>query len=348
MNNSRKIIFLILSICLATIVGKTQEIRGADMDFVHTSTLSYQINVDLYFSTNQEVDRPFITLFFGDGFQDTAWLNNQENIYLDIWKLSYDVEHEYLGAGNFSIWLLDSIPMPEVNNYDYQEGDLFLFYGDLLVHTTPIGQNGSPYFTNDQSDVSFNDGIWRHQMELENPDGENMLAGFTDFPYFAYPGFTLPNTTDTFSLDTATFEVVWDRPYQPGKYLLPIFVLDYLPTGPSSLIPLTKAHRFIIIDIKEEDIVASNISQSEPETYFSLSPNPANNGTVVQFFSYDQSQVQLNLLDVNGRSLRSYITFAKEGLNQKEIDLIGIPPGIYLLSLQTEKGNLKTKKIVVL
>jgi hypothetical protein len=49
---------------------------------------------------------------------------------------------------------------------------------------------------------------------------------------------------------------------------------------------------------------------------------------------------QIELFDLNGRHVKTYKA------NERELSLKGLPPGQYLLELNTDKGKV-TKKVIV-
>jgi hypothetical protein len=328
--------------------SQAQEIRGADMDFARLSNFHYRINISLYFLSEQEVDRPFLRISFGDGIQDTVWLNTQQNIAQNVWKLNYQMEHVYPSFGNFNVAILDSIPLPEIKNYDYQEGDLFRFSGFLLIHFSQVSTNEPPVFLNLQTETYFEEGKWHHQVEVDNPDGDKIRCFFNDFndlPIGPYLDLNLPQSSDTFLVNDNTCELTWDKPIEPGKYLIPVFVQDYLQTGPNNFLALARCHRVMIVDVKEEDIISSTVSlPSSNNFHFSISPNPVIDILNINFERLPKTTTSIRLYNLLGQEL---LYKSLTGTIQEQIDLSLFENGIYLVVLEDNGNVIGSQKIIV-
>jgi hypothetical protein len=76
---------------------------------------------------------------------------------------------------------------------------------------------------------------------------------------------------------------------------------------------------------------------------FNVYPNPVAGFLQVEIQGFiDETELYATISDLNGKLIRDFRLSCNKGLN-----LRGIAPGIYLLSLRTEKNYLTTKKIIV-
>ncbi|NVO02253.1 MAG: M4 family metallopeptidase [Bacteroidetes bacterium] len=77
----------------------------------------------------------------------------------------------------------------------------------------------------------------------------------------------------------------------------------------------------------------------------SVSPNPSNGLFNLQFDAIKNTNVEIQVLDVLGRSIRNENYNATAGLNRMAIDLGVQPKGVYFLRLQSPNGSV-VKKII--
>ena len=80
-------------------------------------------------------------------------------------------------------------------------------------------------------------------------------------------------------------------------------------------------------------------------TNFILFPNPTNSEINVQFESLFSQKIDIEILDIVGRSLKTTRFEAAEGINNIKIDFKDLPKGLYFLKTQFE-GKTAVEKII--
>jgi hypothetical protein len=80
--------------------------------------------------------------------------------------------------------------------------------------------------------------------------------------------------------------------------------------------------------------------------HFNLFPNPASSKVTVEFESGSRVPYIIDLADLTGRKLFSCHGEATMGENNRELNLEGIAPGIYLVTLILD-GKKEQKKLVL-
>ncbi|MBV6442853.1 MAG: hypothetical protein EPGJADBJ_04579 [Saprospiraceae bacterium] len=107
----------------------------------------------------------------------------------------------------------------------------------------------------------------------------------------------------------------------------------------------------------DEDIVLDStlLSTAVPfvpdgggEIAFSVFPNPVSGRAVVEFEISETADIQASILDLNGRSLK---TFAEKrdlapGIYRETADLSDLPPGVYVARIHTSNGKCGVVKVV--
>lgn len=74
----------------------------------------------------------------------------------------------------------------------------------------------------------------------------------------------------------------------------------------------------------------------------SLYPNPTREGNNAKFnmAGLEKGPLQISILNINGRQLKSYSIFSTDGTIQVQIDTHGLAPGNYIIHCQNDKGEL--------
>jgi hypothetical protein len=75
-----------------------------------------------------------------------------------------------------------------------------------------------------------------------------------------------------------------------------------------------------------------------------LFPNPASDFVKLELGDLAGTAVSGKLIDLNGRILRDF--FIEEGLNQFRLERGDIPPGVYLINLETEDGRAASGRLL--
>jgi len=79
---------------------------------------------------------------------------------------------------------------------------------------------------------------------------------------------------------------------------------------------------------------------------FQLYPNPASDKVTLRFSSASGSRVIFSVLTADGRVMKEMGWEASAGKNTKELDITGLPAGIYLVQLVSEEGTAVTKLVI--
>jgi len=78
----------------------------------------------------------------------------------------------------------------------------------------------------------------------------------------------------------------------------------------------------------------------------SLTPNPAGTYTVMRMMEGETMNMTVSISDMTGKQIYSDHFTATKGSIEKTIDLTGFKPGMYFLTLGTDKGRISRKLIV--
>ena len=93
-----------------------------------------------------------------------------------------------------------------------------------------------------------------------------------------------------------------------------------------------------------EPVIPADESSLEMLTTF---PNPTTGKATLSFTSARADRIRLSVVDLLGKTIISQDLEAVEGFNSNEIDLENAGKGIYILSIQTSEGEIRTRRIIV-
>lgn len=91
-----------------------------------------------------------------------------------------------------------------------------------------------------------------------------------------------------------------------------------------------------------------SIDSDKPQPKMSVFPNPAQDFVTVEFSLPLADHLEINLLDLQGRVIKSFYDFDpyQEGNMRFSFDMSPLAAGTYLLNIRTEKGVVLNKKLV--
>jgi hypothetical protein len=76
-------------------------------------------------------------------------------------------------------------------------------------------------------------------------------------------------------------------------------------------------------------------------------PNPVSSSATIQFSIPHSSEVKIELFDLQGRKIQTIAEGNyRSGNHQLEFEIENLPPGIYLLQLQTDSG-IESQKLII-
>lgn len=101
-----------------------------------------------------------------------------------------------------------------------------------------------------------------------------------------------------------------------------------------------------VMEPQTEDFQFVGIEELFEDGDLSVFPNPAKDKINLSFNLKENSKIDLSLNDISGKRLLYKTYNAKEGNNQLNFDVSNLSKGIYILNIQTVKGNINYKVVI--
>ena len=327
----KKTIFLLI-VLLSNVTCFAGLYRAGEITYKHISGLTYEIKVTTYTDIVDTNGVPQIIIEFGDGTIDTIFRTGTTFIpsYESV-KNTYLCQHTYSGQGTYIISFADTFRTAGVNNIP-DSGNKGICIKSLININPFLGINNSPDFLTIPLDQAFSFYPFTYNPIAVESDGDSLsykLMICRDENCADIAGYSYPPTSNIFSLDAITGDLLWDSPIALGDYNFAMLIEEWR-LG----IEIGYVQRDIQIHVKGGNGIENYFNNDR----INIFPNPTHDKLHINSKTEKWSSVEI--IDFTGRSV-----LLNNSFNEQTIDISGLPRGVYLLRLSTEK-KMFTEKFV--
>lgn len=225
-------IFYLLSLLLLLAGNRAQAThnRAGEITFTQISAYTFEVTLITYTDTRSvEADRPVVTILWGDGKQNDIVRDAQTDAGPFIYKNVYIERHTYNGPGAYTIQFFDPNRIKEILNIEQSVSVPFYVETELIIDPQR-GYNRSPVLLQPPIDYACPNRIFYHNPNAYDPDGDSLV--FSLIPPKRdkgkdVPGYRIPPSSSSFTLNTRTGELIWDRPGTVGIFNIAILIEEY-------------------------------------------------------------------------------------------------------------------------
>jgi hypothetical protein len=109
----------------------------------------------------------------------------------------------------------------------------------------------------------------------------------------------------------------------------------------------TESYRVILMFNDTINIYNSVKQNSLPNQGLSISPNPANDKTLLIFDADDSGKAEMKIFNSTGAVVRSEsLSGLTTGLNNRQIDVSNLQQGIYIVALRSDKRSYSARLVI--
>ena len=90
---------------------------------------------------------------------------------------------------------------------------------------------------------------------------------------------------------------------------------------------------------------SSTEDQLAPNNKLTAQPNPTSGDILIDFTAHNNDLHEINIISVEGQTLRTIQTRAQEGENQINTNIDDLPAGLYIIQLQS-KQRIQTTRVI--
>lgn len=225
--SKKKLLLYVLSLLCFPLWATHQ--RSGEISYVHVSGLTYRFTFTTYTYTPSPADRPEIEVLWGDGSSSILTRSSKVNLSNDISCNIYVGEHTYSGNGTFTISFEDPNRNAGIVNIPNSVNIPFYIETTLIINPF-LGGNNSPQLHNPPIDNGCTNVPYYHNPGAYDADGDSLsysLITCRGLDGEDIPGYTLPHTSNSISIDPITGDFVWDSPTMVGEYNIAILIQEW-------------------------------------------------------------------------------------------------------------------------
>ncbi|MEN8223817.1 MAG: gliding motility-associated C-terminal domain-containing protein [Bacteroidota bacterium] len=234
----KRLIFfiLVISTCTSAVLATHQ--RAGEITYKYVSGLTYEITIITYTRTSAPADRPWLEVLWGDGSSSELPRTEKINYGNDISKNVYayvpeisatQARHTYSSPGTYKISVEDPNRNFGVMNIP-NSVNVPLYIESILTINPLMGMNNSPVLLNPPIDNGCVHQIYIHNPGAYDIDGDSLSYRLIDCrgaEGLVIPGYTLPDATDSISINSLTGDLLWVTPPMQGEFNFAILIEEY-------------------------------------------------------------------------------------------------------------------------
>ena len=292
-----KVIFIILLLFCRVLAFATHE-RAGEITYKHISGTTYEFTLLTYTYSISLADRPELEFKWGDGTSNLVARTSKTYLGNEINKNTYVAIHTFPASGSYIVSVEDENRNQGILNIPNSVNIPFYVETIITINSFLISNN-SPILHNPPIDVGCVGEVFYHNPVAIDPDGDSLVFSLVDcrgYNGLVIPGYSLPLTSNSISIDPRTGDFVWDCPMMQGEYNIAILIEEY-----RNGIKISS----IIRDMQIEITACNN----KPPEIYTISDTCVEAGTLLSFLVTAQDTIsQLITLTGIGEPLKTAIS----------------------------------------
>lgn len=226
----RKGVFFLL-FCFVSLSGWATHQRAAEITYEWISGNTYEFTLTCYtFSPSLAgVQRDSLLLQWGDGTQSMVPRVIYQDLGDDYTLNVYKKRHTFSSAGSYVISMEDPNRNYGVINVPNSVAVPMYVETELVINPY-LGYNNSAQLPNPPVDKGCVGKLFVHNPSAYDPDGDSLsfrLVNCKGLVGEDIPGYTFPQSSNTFMMDAVTGELYWDSPILQGEYNVAFIVEEW-------------------------------------------------------------------------------------------------------------------------
>lgn len=203
--------------------------RAGEITYRNIGGLTFEVSVLTYTYTPSLADRPDLIVKWGDGTESTIYRTSKVNLPNDVSRNVYIGTHTYSGPGIFVVSVED--PNRNAGIINMLQSVNLPFYIESVIRVSQfLGVNSSPVLLNPPLDLGCVSKPYIHNPGAYDPDGDSLAYSLIPCKMGANqtaPGYTLPQASQSFTINPFTGTVSWLNPVMRGEYNIAILIEEF-------------------------------------------------------------------------------------------------------------------------
>jgi gliding motility-associated-like protein len=232
---------------LLALEGWATHNRAGEIIYEHVSGYTYKVTIITITKVSAPADRPWLKIYWGDEPEDIidtdldSLSRSAELFYpnTDAKRNEYFGYHTYAGPGIYNLRVEDPNRNGGVMNITNSIQQVFGIQTQLVI-SPGLGHNNSVQLLNPPTQEACIYQMWMHNPAAYDPDGDSLSYALVpclgedglalslgDIPAWELPNEVTAETTDLFTINAQTGDVLWSVPLLAGEYNIAIKISEY-------------------------------------------------------------------------------------------------------------------------
>ncbi len=227
----RKLLLVIGFLFCFVFAAKATHQRAAEITYTWLGGNAYEFTLTCYTYTPSPagLQRDSLLVQWGDGMEEYIPRVVLQNLGEDYTLNVYKQIHNYSSSGTYTISMEDANRNFGVINVPNSVMVPMHIETELVINPF-LGYNNSVQLLNAPVDKGCVGKLYLHNPSAYDPDGDSLsyrLVTCKGQDGIEIPGYTLPQASQSFVIDSVTGELRWDAPLMQGEYNVAIMVEEW-------------------------------------------------------------------------------------------------------------------------
>ncbi len=227
----RKLLLVIGFLFCFVFTAKATHQRAAEITYTWLGGNAYEFTLTCYTYTPSPagLQRDSLLVQWGDGLEEYIPRVVLQNLGEDYTLNVYKQIHNYSSSGTYTISMEDANRNFGVINVPNSVMVPMHIETELVINPF-LGYNNSVQLLNAPVDKGCVGKLYLHNPSAYDPDGDSLsyrLVTCKGQDGIEIPGYTLPQASQAFVIDSVTGELRWDAPLMQGEYNVAIMVEEW-------------------------------------------------------------------------------------------------------------------------
>ena len=227
----RKLLLVIGFLFCFVFTAKATHQRAAEITYTWLGGNAYEFTLTCYTYTPSPagLQRDSLLVQWGDGMEEYIPRVVLQNLGEDYTLNIYKQIHNYSSSGTYTISMEDANRNFGVINVPNSVMVPMHIETELVINPF-LGYNNSVQLLNAPVDKGCVGKLYLHNPSAYDPDGDSLsyrLVTCKGQDGIEIPGYTLPQASQAFVIDSVTGELRWDAPLMQGEYNVAIMVEEW-------------------------------------------------------------------------------------------------------------------------
>ncbi|MEA3505767.1 MAG: gliding motility-associated C-terminal domain-containing protein [Bacteroidota bacterium] len=221
--------FLLIITLLISYSSFATHQRAAEITYRHISGLTYEITILSFTYAPSPADRPELEIFWGDGTSSIVARDVKQDLSPVVRRNEYTEEHTFPGSGTYILSMEDPNRNRGVINIPNSVNVPIYVETELIINPF-LGYNNSPQLLNPPLEQGCAGTVYIHNPGAYDIDGDSLsyyLVTCKGADGLDIPGYSLPETSNVFSINPITGDLIWDTPVTLGEYNVAFIIKEW-------------------------------------------------------------------------------------------------------------------------